>query len=353
MKIILQLNHYLFIFTYCALRGELQLLQVVQDLLPSPRTRPLHDFTVPTIQLPGRPMGRGGTNDVFEVLGNPLWLLKNAGASRGVSREYNALVEMKKLGLNTVSPSLVEFVDVDLPQNNMTMIMMKRVLNGIDSKTIVGYRRDLTNYIDPNKEFPFPNADHASYIKDETIQQLIWGFTRIVARKKDFGDYQFMLDGDGSVLHNDPTQEIAYKDSSSTRVIIQAIIDTWEYTNLPIGRGMSWKKFKQMKAAIALHRKQLFLKTASDRTARGPSFCILDYSAIDWHGISIYCVFESANKIKIPGWKWGKYKNKYYYMPTEKLPLQQMILGSRHYAQSTVTETEVDEFIQSLSLNGT
>ncbi|NOK14832.1 hypothetical protein [Corallococcus exercitus] len=350
MKIVLSLNQYLFIFTYCALQGELQLLEVVQDALPSPRTRPLLDFTVPTIQLPGRPMGRGGTNDVFEVLGNPLWLLKNAGASGGESREYNALVEMQRLGLTTVSPSLVEFIDVDLPENNLTMIMMKRVLNGIDSKTIVGYQRDLKNYINPNKEFPFPNARHASFIKDETIQQLLWGFTRIASSKKDFSDYQFMLDSEGTVFYNDPTGELPYKDSSSTRVIIQATIDTWEYANLPVGRGMSWMKFKQLKAALALYRKQRFLKAAQDRTARPPSFCIIDYSAIDWHGISIYCAFESTNKVSIPGWKWGKYKDKYYYIPAESFPNPRMVLGSSHYDQSTVfaDEDEVDDFLRSL-----
>jgi len=350
MKIVLSLNQYLFVFTYCALRGELQLLQVVQEVLPSPQTRPLHDFTVPVIQLPGRPMGRGGTNDVFEVLGNPLWLLKNAGASQGTSREYDALVEMKGLGLTTVSPSLVEFIDVDLPDNNMTMIMMKRVLNGIDSKTIVGYQRDLKNYIDPSKAFPCPNAKHAGYIKDETIQQLLWGFTKIIGRKKDFSDYQFMLDSEGTVFHNDPTGEIPYKDGSSTRVIIQAIIDTWEYTNLPLGRNMSWMKFKQLKAALALHRKQRFFRAAQDRAARAPSFCILDYSAIDWHGMSIYCVFESVNRVTVPGWKRGMYKNKYYYMPVENFPNPRMILGSSHYDQSTVfdTEDEVDDFIASL-----
>lgn len=332
MKVKLTLEEYLFCITYCALRREFKALRL------------LLDFTIPgRIEL-GRQMGSGGTNAVYEVKGNSLWLLKNAGASSGKSREYQAMVKMSAIGLDTVSPSLFEF---NGPQNNTTMILMKRVLNGIDSKSIIGYKRDLKNYIDPDMKFPCPNQN-AIFITDNTLQELIYGFTKIVGKNTDFGDYQFMLDSNGHVYHNDPTEQLKYKKGSSTQVIIQAIIDTWEYTNLPLARGMSWSKFKKLKVALRKHRQTLFFRTVRDKKARGPSFCILSYDAIDWQGMSIYCLYESVNRCKISNWRCCKFKGKYYYMPMETLPKQRLILGSSHYIQSIVPEDVVEHFIDTL-----
>lgn len=308
-----------------------------------PCLRALRDLSIPAILRLGDAMGRGGTNSVYELTGQPMVLAKNAGASMGTSREYRSLVEMERIGLSTVRR---ELVTIDRTQ----MILMNRVLNGIDSKSIIGYQRTLGDYVSLQCDSPAPSSRWADFLFCNTVTDLITSFQLMQTQGTNFSDYQFMIDVDGSVLHNDPVDVIPFKSNGgSTRTIIQAIIDTWEFLNLPIARGMGWRDFKLLKKALQTHRVREFCKRAKKTLLSLPALCILDFRAIAWGNTMSECVcFRATSSFSMDDWTCAQLGVEYWYVPCEALPQVRPLLGSVHYDGATVDPIELESFLKHL-----
>ena len=96
----------------------------------------------------GDQIGSGGTNSVHRIAyhgGGRLdgMLMKDAGASGGFSREYTALRSMESIGLRSVARGLAQVEDKQ-------MLVMDFITGCVDSKSIIGYQRDLEKYVDPD-----------------------------------------------------------------------------------------------------------------------------------------------------------------------------------------------------------
>lgn len=322
-----------------------QMLLVVVHGLATPDMavlRGLRDLSLPRVLELGHPMGRGGTNCVYELTAQPMVLCKNAGASSGKSREYSALVKMEEVGLTTVRRDLATI-------DEMQMILMHRVLNGIDSKSIVGYQRTLTDYISLECGTPSPQALWKDYLLGHTVGELIVSFQLMATSGHNFSDYQFMIDGDGSVVHNDPVDVVPFKGSGgTTKVVIQACIDTWEYLNHPLGKAMSWLEFKRLKYALARERLATFGKALQDQRISVPALCILDYRAFDWSDVLCECVFfRGRTRVGIPNWRVASLPSgEFWYTPLEDLPAVRCLFGSRHYDGAMSDVLQVDAFLK-------
>jgi hypothetical protein len=233
---------------------------------------------------------------------------------------------MEKVGLSTVRR---ELVTIDRTQ----MILMTRVLNGIDSKSIIGYQRTLSDYVSLQCELPAPSSRWVDFLFCNTVTDLITSFQLMMLTQTNFSDYQFMIDAEGSVLHNDPVDVIPFNaNGGSTRTIIQAIIDTWEYLNLPIAKGMSWRNFKLLKASLQKSRVREFCSRAKHARISTPALCILDYRAITWGNSMSECVcFRASSSVALTDWEHRKLDAEYWYVPCEPLPKVRPLLGSVHY----------------------
>ncbi len=206
----------------------------------------------------GKQIGSGGTNTVHEVAERPgQMVIKTAGASGGFSREYDALARMETLGMRTVLRDL-RF------SNGQISLVMKRVEGCIDSKTIVGYKSHLKNYVKPGHDAPAPQFDDGIRITGATIQQLLEAWDIMSGNRSFFGDFQFLLDGSGEVFMNDPTGIITKSNPDEQRhddgtfTIIQAIIDTYEFIRQPRAGARAWGAFKTWKKQLRIARKTAF-----------------------------------------------------------------------------------------------
>lgn len=253
-------------------------------------------YLVPSDVSMGRKIGSGGTNSVYLVRENPNLLMKDAGARSGHSHEYQAMVTMERLGLQTCLRSL-HFSDGKL------RIIMRRIEGCIDSKTIVGYQRDLKNYVNPELSLPAPNLSYGIHIKGHTLTSLMYAWDVMVERGIFFGDFQFLIDQDGEMVLNDPTSTLEKNADKGTATIIQAMIDTYEYLFHREGaRQRTWREFKRYK-----------VRTQKDRISRfgaglqaqfnAPQFCVIDYKYDRWSPPPNCTMFVSATRKNVAGFK--------------------------------------------------
>ncbi|MCY1042078.1 hypothetical protein OV208_12195 [Corallococcus sp. bb12-1] len=194
----------------------------------------------------GQQMGQGGTNSVYRVNETPRFLIKDAGSGgREDSREYRSLMEMEAIGLKTVVKGLHR-------NAGKLMLVMESVSGGTDSKSIIGYQRTLKDYVDTKKSAPAPNPQLTRFVTKKSIEQLMLCWGQMVLHEKSFGDFQFMLNAEGDVFLNDPTNVENRKPSNTIQVIIQAFIDTWEYKafQLYFEMDFTWREFKLAKEKI-------------------------------------------------------------------------------------------------------
>jgi hypothetical protein len=178
----------------------------------------------------------------------------------------------------------------------------------VDSKTIIGYQRDLTNYIDPKKDAPAPNPKYAIYITGETIQELLDAWEKMILHKTFFGDFQFLINASGQVFLNDPTQ-ILVKESEKdidkgTKTIIQAIIDTYEYISVARSEDLrkTWREFKQAK--LALYKQWLVaFGQGFQGPFKPPDFWVLNYKFCRFEMPMISTLFITSASKSVPGFK--------------------------------------------------
>jgi hypothetical protein len=237
----------------------------------------------------GAQIGSGGTNSVHRIAyhgGGELegMLMKDAGASGGFSREYNALRSMESIGLRSVARGVTQLDDKQ-------MLVMDFIAGCVDSKSIIGYQRDLERYIDPDMEMPAPQQKFVSCVKPLTIRELIYGWERMTAKNKSYGDFQFLIDRQGNVIYNDPTSVDDRAPNKGTRVIIQAMIDTWEFAWSTLATGMSWGEFKRYKRREWQAKITYFGSVYRGRFTP-PDFHIVDLGVFEGRSIASYpCLF--------------------------------------------------------------
>lgn len=272
---------------------------------------PVRDLVPDQVTI-GAQIGSGGTNSVHVVQENPFLLIKDAGAKSGLSREYQSMVTMESLGLQTCLRSL-HFAEDKL------RIIMRRIEGCMDSKTIIGYKRDLTNYVDPAMDFPAPNLSYAVYIKGHSLLSLLEIWDIMTSRNTSFGDFQFLLDSEGEVFLNDPTETKTGQDRG-TRTIIQAMIDTYEYLFHREGRGRrTWKNFKQYKSQLSLLRLRSFGSALRGRFVP-PAFCVIDFRFCRWEMMvpPVCTLFLSESRKDLVGFaRFDLEDGTYGYAPTE------------------------------------
>ncbi|MCM2459107.1 hypothetical protein HGO40_01080 [Pseudomonas sp. CG7] len=199
----------------------------------------------------GLQIGKGGTNSVYLVKEHPGVLMKDGGAKvGGTSKEYNAMVKMGAMGLRTV------LHDLRIHRGRI-QIIMDRVNGCVDSKTIIGYKKHLTDYINPDMATPCPRSKDALAIHGETLCQLLSAWDLMFEKGQYFNDFQFLLDPSGEVYLNDPTDVANKFWDRGTNIIIQAIINTYEYIHRIAGE-QDWMTFKRYKKTLAERRYKEF-----------------------------------------------------------------------------------------------
>ncbi len=264
----------------------------------------------------GPQIGQGGTNSVHRIQyddGTFLegMLIKDAGAKGGFSREYQALRSMESIGLRSVARGLTQ-----VRGSNKQMLVMDFIAGCIDSKTIIGYKRTLKDYINPQRNHPAPNPAFAARITSLTLRELLYGWERMTVCKKSYGDFQFLIDSKGQVIYNDPTSVDNGQPNQGTQVIIQAMIDTWEFGNTAQVLGMSWGEFKRFKHNEYQHRVSAFAQAYRSNFSQ-PDFCILDWSFLENRSLRDYaslCFTGSVckdlrgwHRVALPGGRFGYY----------------------------------------------
>ena len=223
-----------------------------------------------------------------------MFALTGGGSSGGFSREYTALRSMESIGLRSVARGLAQVEDKQ-------MLVMDFITGCVDSKSIIGYQRDLEKYVDPDLEMPAPQQKFVDCVKPITIRELLYGWERMVAMNKSYGDFQFLIDREGNVIYNDPTSVDDRAPNKGTRVIIQAMIDTWEFAWSSLATGMSWGEFKRYKQREWLTKIAVFAKAYRAKFSP-PDFHVVDFSVFEGRSIASYpCVcFRGAAQKAVP-----------------------------------------------------
>ena len=251
----------------------------------------------------GRTIGSGGTNSVHQIDyedGTRLdgMLIKDAGSSNGRSREFEALKVMESIGLRSVARGLTQL-------GPKQMLVMDYITGGIDSKSIVGYMKRLKKYISlvDGSETPDPRLR----IQSNTIRDLLYGWERMTLKNRNFSDFQFMIDSQGCVIYNDPTGFTQEQPGDTTKIIIQAMIDTWEYQNPLYHTGRTWLEFKKYKRQVILERTIEFNRRFNQpgMSFGPPKLHLLDMSVFEGRSPAAYpCIFFTANRLQeVPGWR--------------------------------------------------
>jgi len=258
----------------------------------------------------GPQIGAGGTNSVHRISyedGSPLegMLIKDAGAKNGQSNEYLALKSMESIGLRSVARGLTQI-------GRKQMLVMDYIAGCVDSKSIVGYQVTLGDYLDVNKNAPQPDRRFAPYLRASTIRDLLYGWNRMVLHKKDYSDYQFLINPRGEIIYNDPTGHSA-RDTpgDTTKRVIRAVLDTWEYFHCDLVAGMTWQEFKTYKDEGKLALKIEFSKVYGSRRGHvlyfEPDFYLFDSSLFEGRKLADYeCLLFRCDKnldlTHVPGW---------------------------------------------------